>query len=151
MLFNFIKSSFWDDHIVFILQFVSVVYHVDWFAGIKKSLHLWNKSDLIMIYNPFNVLLWAFLVAQTVKNLPAMKETWIWSLGQEDPLKKVMATHSIFLPRESHGQRSLMGYRHGVTKSQTRLSDTFTMFCWSWFASILLRIFASIFISDIGL
>ena len=81
-LLNFIKSPFciyWDDHIVLILQFVSVVYHVDWFADIKKSLHLWNKSHLI-ICNPFNVLLWAFLVAQTVKNLPAVKETWIWSL-----------------------------------------------------------------------
>ena len=32
------------------------------------------------------------------------------SLGQEDPLAKEMATHSIFLPGESHGQRSLVGY-----------------------------------------
>ena len=38
--------------------------------------------------------LWASLVAQTVKNLPAMQETWVWSLGQEDPLEKEMATHS---------------------------------------------------------
>ena len=34
------------------------------------------------------------LVAQMVKNLPAMWETWVWSLGQEDPLEKRMATHS---------------------------------------------------------
>ena len=33
-------------------------------------------------------------MAQTVKNLPAMQETWVWSLGQEDPLEKEMATHS---------------------------------------------------------
>ena len=33
------------------------------------------------------------LVAQTVKNLPAMQETWVRSLGQEDPLEKEMATH----------------------------------------------------------
>ena len=39
-------------------------------------------------------LLWASLVAQTVKNLPAMQESWVWSLGQEDPLEKRMATHS---------------------------------------------------------
>ena len=45
-----------------------------------------------------------------VKNLPAMQETWVWSLGQEDPLEKEMATHSIFLPGESQGQRSLVGY-----------------------------------------
>ena len=36
----------------------------------------------------------AFLVAQSVNNLPAMQETWVWSLGQEDPLEKGMATHS---------------------------------------------------------
>jgi len=33
-------------------------------------------------------------VAQTVKNLPAVQETWLQSLGQEDPLEKGMATHS---------------------------------------------------------
>ena len=37
------------------------------------------------------------LVAQTVKNLPAMQETRVQSLGQEDPLRKVMATHSSIL------------------------------------------------------
>ena len=39
----------------------------------------------------------ASLVAQAVKNLPAMQETWVPSLGQEDPLEKGMATHSSFL------------------------------------------------------
>ena len=34
------------------------------------------------------------LVAQTVKHLPAMLETWVQSLGQEDPLEKEVATHS---------------------------------------------------------
>ena len=37
------------------------------------------------------------LTARTVKNLPAMQETWVQSLGQEDPLKKGMATHSSIL------------------------------------------------------
>ena len=36
----------------------------------------------------------ASLVAQTVKRLPAMRETWVQSLDQEDPLEKEMATHS---------------------------------------------------------
>ena len=36
----------------------------------------------------------ASLVAQTIKHLPAMQETWIQSLGQEDPLEKKMETHS---------------------------------------------------------
>ena len=39
----------------------------------------------------------ASLVAQMVKNLPAMRETWVQSLGQEDPLEKEMATHSSIL------------------------------------------------------
>ena len=39
----------------------------------------------------------ASLVAQTVKNLPAMQETWVQSLSQEDPLEKGMATHSTIL------------------------------------------------------
>ena len=39
-----------------------------------------------------------------------MQETWVQSLGREDPLAKGMATHSVFLPGESRGQRSLAGY-----------------------------------------
>ena len=39
----------------------------------------------------------ASLVAQTAKNLPAMQETWVQSLGQEDSLEKGMATHSSIL------------------------------------------------------
>ena len=39
----------------------------------------------------------ASLVAQMVKSLPAMQETWVQSLGQEDPLKEGMATHSNIL------------------------------------------------------
>ena len=44
------------------------------------------------------------------KNLPAMQKTQVQSLGQEDPLEKEMATTPVFLPEESHGQRSLVGY-----------------------------------------
>ena len=39
----------------------------------------------------------ATLVAQRVKHLPAIQETWVRSLGQEDPLEKEMATHSSIL------------------------------------------------------
>ena len=45
-----------------------------------------------------------------VKCLPAMQETWVRSLGQEDPLEKEMATHSSTLAGKSHGQRRLAGY-----------------------------------------
>ena len=45
----------------------------------------------------------AYLVAQMVKNPPAVQETQVWTLGQEDPLEKEMATHSSILAREFHG------------------------------------------------
>ena len=53
---------------------------------------------------------WASLVAQTVKKPPTMRENWVPSLGWEDPLEEGMATTPVFLPEESHGQRSLAGY-----------------------------------------
>ena len=65
----------------------------------------------------------ASLVDQTIKNLPAMWETWAQSLGWEDPLEKGTVTHSVFWPGECHGQRSLEGYSPWGCK-QTRLSDS---------------------------
>ena len=55
-------------------------------------------------------MLGASLVAQTVKRLPAMRETRVRFLGREDPLEKEMAIHSSTLAWKSHGQRSLIGY-----------------------------------------
>ena len=52
----------------------------------------------------------AFLVAQMVKNLSAMQETQVQSLGWEDPLEEEMETTLVFLPWKSHGRRSLVGY-----------------------------------------
>ena len=48
-------------------------------------------------------------MAQTVKNLPAMLEIQVRSLGLEDPLEKEIVTHSSILPEKYHGQRSLAG------------------------------------------
>ena len=67
---------------------------------------------------------WASLVAQTVKNLPAMRETWVQSLGWEDPLEKGKATHcSILAWRIPMDRGSWLGTVYGVTKNQTQLSD----------------------------
>ena len=58
-------------------------------------------------------------MAQIVKNLPAMRETWIQSLGQEDPLEKEIATHSSILAweipwtEESGGLQSMGSQRGG--------------------------------------
>ena len=67
--------------------------------------------------------IWAPQVAQMVQNLPAMQETGVRSLGQEDPLEKNMASHSSILAwrmpwTEEHDGRQFMG-----PQSQTRRSD----------------------------
>ena len=67
---------------------------------------------------------WASLVAQMVKNPPAMQETWARSLGWEDPLEKEMATHSSILGwRIPMDRGAWQATVHGVTKSQTQLSN----------------------------
>ena len=60
------------------------------------------------------------LVAQMVKNLRAMQETWVRSLGQEDPLEKGMATHSSFLAWKIPWKEGPGGLQSlGVANSQT--------------------------------
>jgi len=58
-----------------------------------------------------------------VKNLPEMWETWIWTLGQEDPLEKEMATHSNILAWRIPWTGVLRATVHRVTKSWTQLSN----------------------------
>ena len=71
----------------------------------------------------------ASLVAQTVKRLPTMLETWVQSLGQEDLLEKEMAIHSSILAwkipwMEEPGRLQSMG-----SQSQTQLSDFTSLLC----------------------
>ena len=64
------------------------------------------------------------LVAQTVKNLPAMQETCVQSLGQEDPQEKEMATHSSILAwRAPWTEEIAKATVHRVARSWTQLSD----------------------------
>ena len=67
---------------------------------------------------------WASLVAQLVKNPPAMQETWVQSLGWEDPLEKGKVTQSSIpawrIPMDIGAWWAIV---HGVTKSQTQLND----------------------------
>ena len=95
----------------------------------KKDNFIFLQLNLVSIFNPNSacvqhgtvgpysclsqIVMDIYLVAQTVKNLPAVQETMVQSLGWEDLLEKGMATHSSI-----HGQKSLAGYTvHGVTKS----------------------------------
>ena len=61
------------------------------------------------------ITVWASLVAQMIKDPPAMQETWVRSLSWEDPLEEGMATHSSILAWRIPMDRGAMG----VTKSQT--------------------------------
>ena len=64
---------------------------------------------------------WSSLVAQTVKNLPAMWETWVHSLGWEEPLEESVATHSsILAQRVPMDREAWQAIVHGVAKSWTR-------------------------------
>ena len=63
----------------------------------------------ILVNEPFEIADSVNVEYKQVKNLPAMQETWVRSLGWEDPLEKEMATTPAFLSEESHGQRSLAG------------------------------------------
>ena len=64
-------------------------------------------------------------MAQSVKNLPAMQETWVLSLGQEDLLEKEMATYPLQYSylENSMDRGAWRAIVHGIAKSQTRLSD----------------------------
>ena len=67
---------------------------------------------------------WDSLVAYLAKNPPAVWETWVQSLGWEDPLEEGMATHSIILAwRNPMDGGAWQATVQGVTKSRTQLND----------------------------
>ena len=78
-----------------------------------------------LLYCGYIVYFYSPLVAQTVKNLPAMQEMWVQSLGQEDPLEKGMETHSSILAwgRNLMDRGAWGATVHGVAKNQTQLSN----------------------------
>ena len=85
----------------------------------KLNIHL-EKQQLYLVISP----IWAPLGAQTVKNLPVMQETWVQSLGGEDPLEEGMATRSSLLAWRIPMDRGAWGATvHGVAKSWTQLKD----------------------------
>ena len=101
-------------------------------AQVQCHLHLWSAciGDFKEHISTINIndndnynYNWASLVAQMVKNLPAVQETWVQFLGWEDLLEKEMATHSSILAwkipwREEPGKLQSM-----QSQSQTRLSN----------------------------
>ena len=88
----------------------------------EYRVHIDLKSNPLITGTFLPVLarwLWASLVAQNVKNLPAMQETWVGSLSQEDPLEKGMATHSSTLAWEIPWTVEPGRLQSMITESQT--------------------------------
>ena len=77
-----------------------------------KNVHL----EILYIY----IHTWASLVAQMVKNPPAVLETWVQSLGWEDPLEEGMAIHSSIFAMDGGAWWATV---HRVAKSRTRLGN----------------------------
>ena len=79
----------------------------------KKNL---KKNIYIYVHTHIHVYIYVYMGfpgGSGVKNLPAVQETQetqVRSLGQKDPLEEGIATHPVFLPGESQGQKSLVGY-----------------------------------------
>ena len=83
-----------------------------------------RAKKTIVIYMYQIITLWASLVVQMVKNLSAMGETWVRSLGWKDPLEEDMATRSSILAwRIPMDRGAWWATVHGVINSRTRLSD----------------------------
>ena len=87
---------------------------------IALTIQTFVSKVMSLLFNMLSRLVRACLVAQWVKNPPAMWETWVQSLGWEDPLEKNMANHSSILawriPIERGAWQATV---HGITKSRT--------------------------------
>jgi len=77
-------------------------FFLDCFSA-AQSFDLTNFRDMQPIFG-------ASLVVQIVKNLPAMRETWVRFLVRKIPWRRKWQTTPVFLPGKSHGQRSLVAY-----------------------------------------
>ena len=101
--------------------------------GVSKSWAGPSNWTELMLYS------WASLVAQTVKNLPAMQKTCLWSLGWEDPLEKGVATHSSILAWNSMDTGAWRATVHGVAKIKHDWV-TFTFLLYAYFLSFYLML-----------
>ena len=73
-MLNIVKGFlciYWDNHMAFIFQFVNVVYYIDWFADIEESLLLWDKAQLVMVYDLFKCcILIAIILLRIFASMP---------------------------------------------------------------------------------
>ena len=102
---------------------------VHWFNFNFRE-YVFVLNNFFLVLTLFSSVLLTSLVAQTVKCLLTMQETWVQSLGQEDPLEKEIATHSSTLAwkipwTEEHGRLQSMGSQRVGHEWETSLSLSF--------------------------
>ena len=115
-------TQFWNLHFLSRLHYQQVLHH--WATG-KASLTVLKIENHYAEHQ-------ASLVVQTVKNLTAMWETWVWSLSWEDILKRGMSTHlSTLVQRIPMDRGVLQATVHGITKSWTWLSNFQMLYTWN--------------------
>jgi len=98
-------------------QYFLLYVHKCAYINTHTYLHFNTKMVILCL------LFLGFLLAQTVKNLPAMQETWVWFLGWEDPLEEGLATHSRILAWIIPWTEEPGGLPSIVTKNQTQLNN----------------------------
>ena len=113
------------DDFMYFLVFMILMYSWSFWNAQK----LWFSHAVSSAWNSIHLAnSWAFLVAQTVKNPPAMQETWVWSLGWEAPWRRERLPTPVFWPGEFHGLCSpwdLQRVRHDwATFTFTFLADS---------------------------
>ena len=111
------QPSLWSKSYICMWLFGKTIAFTIWtFVRKELSLLLYTLSRFVIALLPRGLP----CVARTVMNLSAMWKTWAQSLGWEDPLEKEMEPTPVFLPGESHGQRSLVELQSiGSQKSDT--------------------------------
>ena len=93
--------------------------------GVQGAPNIFLPFRNILVFKHINT--WASQVAQMVKRVPAMRETWVQSLGREDPLEKKMATHSSILAWKIPWTEEPSRLQSMRSQSRTLLSN-FTFF-----------------------
>ena len=91
---------------------------------------LWIHKDRVRVLCPYSFFVWAFLLAQTVKNLPAVGETEFDPQVGKIPWRRQWLPTPVLLPGESHDELQSMGSQR---VRHDRVTDTSTISFWSTF------------------
>ena len=109
------------------MKILCTLFSRTWICLLEGSLLIFFQAHSYVVLEKYTSLgaIWAFLVAQLVKNPPAMQDTWFQSLCWEDSLEEGMATHSSILACKIPMDRGAWWAAvHGVEMSWTWLSDS---------------------------